>query len=288
VNIALPFLSVLLEILAGKGSRIPVRRTIAIVLLSLFAGASLFGQEKLSDPEDYKIRVAGEFWYANPSATVSGSSAQVPISFDRTFGFTDYSTFYAGIDWHFARKHHLYFIVSPNETSRTRVLQQTITFNGNTFLAGSSTTGELRTRSYAPGYRYDILHRDWGHLGILLQINLLDIGASVKDTVLQPGQITVRTSSSSLFVPLPVAGPDFRYYFLKNRLFVDGNLKGMYFFGYGNFVSTAGKVGFNFGRHVSAVGGYALGSHLQIHGTSTRLDIRQTQRGPTAGLEFNF
>jgi hypothetical protein len=146
----------------------------------------------------------------------------------------------------------------------------------------------LKTRSYAPGYRYDILHRPWGHLGILLQINLLDLGASVKDTVLQPGQITVRTSSSSLFVPLPVGGPDFRYYFLKNRLFVDGNLKGMYFFGYGNFVSTAGKVGFNFGRHVAAVGGYALGSHLQIHGTSSRLDIRQTQRGPTAGLEFNF
>ena len=288
MNIALPFLSVLLEILAGKGSRIPVRRTIAIVLLSLFAGASLFGQEKLSDPEDYKIRVAGEFWYANPSATISGSSAQVPISFDRTFGFTDYSSFNAIIDWHFAKKHHLYFFVSPNQTSRTRVLQQTITFKDKTFLAGSSSTGELKTHAFAPGYRYDILHRPWGHLGILLQINLLDLGASVKDTVLQPGQITVRTSSSSLFVPLPVGGPDFRYYFLKNRLFVDGNLKGMYFFGYGNFVSTAGKVGFNFGRHVSAIGGYTLGSHLAIHGTSGRLDVRQTQKGPTAGLEFNF
>jgi hypothetical protein len=79
-----------------------------------------------------------------------------------------------------------------------------------------------------------------------------------------------------------------RYYFLKNRLFVDGNVKGMYFFGYGNFVSTAGKVGFNFGRHVSVVGRYALGGHLAIHGTSSRLDIRQTQRGPTGGLEFNF
>jgi hypothetical protein len=31
-----------------------------------------------------------------------------------------------------------------------------------------------------------------------------------------------------------------------------------------------------------------LGSHLAIHGTSSRLDVRQTQKGPTAGLEFNF
>jgi hypothetical protein len=70
--------------------------------------------------------------------------------------------------------------------------------------------------------------------------------------------------------------------------FVDGNVKGMYFFGYGNFVSTAATVGFSFSRHIGAVGGYQLGSHLAIHGTSSRLDVRQTQRGPTAGLEFNF
>ena len=37
--------------------------------------------------------------------------------------------------------------------------------------------------------------------------------------------------------PIPVAGPDFRFYILP-KLFVDGNLFGMYLFGYGNFVST--------------------------------------------------
>jgi len=287
-NTVLLLMSKLLEILSGKLRRNPIRGTIMIVLLSLVAGPGLFGQEKDSDPEAYKLRVSGEFWYAHPTATVSGSSAQVPISFDKTFGFTDYSTFNAFIDWHFARKHHLFFVVSPNETTRTEVLQQNITFKDKTFIAGSSATGKLRNYAFAPGYRYDIIHRPSGHLGILVQIDLLDIEATITGTVLQPGQATVGTATGSLFVPLPVGGPDIRFYFLKNRLFVDGNVKGMYFFGYGNFVSTAGKVGFNFGRHVSAVGGYTLGSHLAIHGTSSRLDIRQTQRGPTAGLEFNF
>jgi hypothetical protein len=277
-----------LEILAGKLLRSPMRGAVAILLFGMFAGASLFGQEKDSDPEAYKLRVDGQFWYANPTATVSGSSAQVPISFDKTFGFTDYSTFNGDVDWHFKRKHHLFLAVSPNQTTRTAILQQNITFRDKTFLAGSSATGELRNYAFAPGYRYDIIHRPSGHLGILVQIDLLDIKASITGTVLQPGQATVATASGSIFVPLPVAGPDVRYYFLNKRLFVDGNVKGMYFFGYGNFVSTAGKVGFNFGRHVSAIGGYQLGSHLAIHGTSSRLDVRQTQKGPTAGLEFNF
>jgi hypothetical protein len=278
----------LLPILAGKVFRNPILGMIAIALLSLIAGPSLFGQETITDPEGYKLKLTGEFWYADPTATVSGSSAQVPISFDKTFGFDNYSTFNAFIDWHFKRKHHLFLAMSPNQTTRTAVLQQNITFRDKTFLAGSSASGELRNFAFAPGYRYDIIHRPSGHLGILVQIDLLDIKASITGTVLQPGQATVGTATGSIFVPLPVAGPDIRYYFLKNRLFVDGNLKGMYFFGYGNFVSSAAKVGFNFGRHFSAVGGYQLGSHLAIHGTSSRLDIRQTQRGPTAGLEFNF
>ena len=283
-----PLLSASLEIPAGRRRGSVMRGAIVIVLFVVFAVGSLFGQDKDSDPEAYKLRVDGQFWYANPSDTISGSSAQVPISFDKTFGFTDYSTFNADVDWHFKRKHHLFLAVSPNQITRTHVLQQTITFKDKTFLAGSSATGELRNYAFAPGYRYDIIHRPSGHLGILFQINLLDIKASITGTVLQPGQVTVGSASGSLFVPLPVGGPDVRYYFLNKRLFVDGNVKGMYFFGYGNFVSTAGKVGFNFGRHVSAVGGYQLGSHLAIHGTSSRLDVRQTQKGPTAGLEFNF
>jgi len=260
----------------------------AIVLFGAFACSNLYGQDTLSDPEGYKLKIDGQFWYATPTATVSGSSTQVPISFDKTFGFNTYSTFNAFVDWHFKRKHHLYFAVAPNQTTRTETLQQTITFKDQTFLAGSSATGQLRNYSFAPGYRYDIIHRPTGHLGILVQINLLDIKASITGTVLQPGQTTVATASGSLFAPLPVAGPDVRYYFAKNRLYVDGNVKGMYFFGYGNFVSTAGKVGAVLGRHVAVIGGYELGSHLAIHGTSSRLDIRQTQRGPTAGLSFTF
>ena len=95
-------LSRLLPTLAGKVLRSPLRGTIWLVLLSLFAGPNLFGQDKLSDPEGYKLRFEGQFWHSSPTATVSGSSAQAPISFDKTFGFTDYSTYVFNIDWHFA------------------------------------------------------------------------------------------------------------------------------------------------------------------------------------------
>jgi hypothetical protein len=78
-------MSMSLEMLAGKLCRNPIRGAFAILLLGVSANASLFGQEKDSDPEAYKLRVGGQFWYASPTATVSGSSAQAPISFDKNF-----------------------------------------------------------------------------------------------------------------------------------------------------------------------------------------------------------
>ena len=62
----------------------------------------------------------------------------------------------------------------------------------------------------------------------------------------------------------------------------------MYFFGYGNFISTAATVGVNVSRHLDVTAGYRLGSDLAINGTTSRLSVRLTQRGPTAGLVLTF
>jgi hypothetical protein len=207
-----------------------LRRVIAIVLFGTFASSYLFCQDRASDPESYKLKIGGQFWYATPIATVAGSGTQVPISFDKVLGFSTYSTFTSGLDWHFKRKHHLLFIVSPNQTTRTAVLNQTITFKNLTFQTGSSVAGTLRTNSFAPGYRYDIIHRPRGHLGIVAQINLLNIKATLTGVAIQSStQTSTSTASGSLFAPLPVFGPEGRAYFARNRLYIGANLKGMFF-----------------------------------------------------------
>lgn len=266
-----------------------LRWVIAIALLDIVASSNLFGQERTSDPESYKLKIEGQFWYATPIATVAGSGTQVPISFDKVLGFSTYSTFTSGLDWHFKRKHHLLFIVSPNQTTHTAVLNQTITFKNLTLQTGSSVTGTLRTYSFAPGYRYDIIHRPRGHLGIVVQVNLLDIKATLTGVAIQSStQTTTSTASGSVFAPLPVFGPEGRAYFARNRLYIDANLKGMYFFGYGNFISTSGTVGVTLTPHIDFIGGYQMGSRLAVNGSTNRLGVRLTQRGPTVGLAFNF
>jgi hypothetical protein len=100
-----------------------------------------------------------------------------------------------------------------------------------------------------------------------------------------------RSASGSLLVPLPVAGPQFRLYLTNSpRLFVEGNVYGMYFFGYGNFVSAYGILGFGIARHLSATAGYQMGTRLVVNSdtSSNRIGLRMSERGPTAGLQFSF
>ena len=88
-----------------------------------------------------------------------------------------------------------------------------------------------------------------------------------------------------------MAGPQARFYLTNSpRLYVEGNLYGMYFFGYGNFVSTSDNVGITLTRHLSVNAGYQLGSRLNVNVDSKkdRLGLSLTQKGPIVGAEVSF
>jgi hypothetical protein len=91
--------------------------------------------------------------------------------------------------------------------------------------------------------------------------------------------------------PIPVAGPDARFYLTDSpRLFVEGQVFGMYLFGYGNFVSTVDDLGFSFNKHISINAGYQLGSRLVVNNkaSSNRIGVHLTQQGPVVGAEVSF
>jgi hypothetical protein len=85
-------------------------------------------------------------------------------------------------------------------------------------------------------------------------------------------------------------GPTARWYPLhnSNRLSLDGAVTGMSFFGYGNFVAAHADVGVGVTKKLALRGGYELGSRLSIHGSSSEIAIRRTQKGPTAGIEYSW
>jgi hypothetical protein len=270
-----------------------------ITLLSailLFAGLSATSFSQKVEHEDfdaYKLRIDAAWFYASPSgyiqASTTNSMITTPIDLQKDLGLPDYSTFIGKVDWKFTRKNHLYLAAVPLNKTHQTTLTRTFTFQGQTFTAGLTANSDLNTVFLAPGYQYDIIRRKRGHLGIAVQMDLINTTATINAAAQVGNGGRAISASGSLLAPIPVAGPEFRYFLTDSpRLFVQGNVLGMYLFGYGNFISAGGSLGVNVAKHLSVVAGYQLASHLQVQDSNSRIGFRLTEKGANVGIEASF
>jgi hypothetical protein len=251
-------------------------------------------QDQFDDLDAYTVRFEGYWLYPTPSGTLQGASGSAPIDLKKDLAFNSYSTGLGRLDWKFTRKNHLYFEGIRFTSSRQTVLFRTITFQGQTFSAGLVAQSSLDSPLYILGYQYDIIRRRRGHFGIGPRIHVFDTHASISAAAQITGmgvQSQAVSASASLLAPLPLVGPEGRFYLTDSpRLFIEGNVYGMYLGGYGSYYSSSGDVGFSFTRHLSVSAGYALASRLDLHNkaSTNRIGLSMTQRGPLAGFQLSF
>ena len=275
-------------------SKLLLRLMCSLALVGLVGAVPRLHAAGDDDFDSYTIKIDADWFYSDPSGTLQSSIGGQQIDLKKDMGFGSYSTFAGKIDWKFTRKNHLYFVVTPFKTSRQTVLTRTITFQGQTFVPSLTTQSELTANLYAPGYQYDILRRRRGHLGIAAQIDTFDSRASF-NAAAQVSSNGVRqltkSASASRLVPIPVLGPEVRFYLTNSpRLYVQGDVYGMYFFGYGNFLSSVGQLGLRITKHLNVDAGYQLGSRLNANNSSShnRIGLSLTQTGAVVGVEVPF
>jgi len=272
----------------GRALRLLCGLTVLASLSSVFA-VRASAQEEF---DQYKLRLVGYWFCSNPTGTIQGHADTVPVDFQRDLGFSSYSTGGGMLDWKFTHKNHFYVVLVPLFSSKQFVLTRTITFQGQTFNVGAQVNSQLHAFFISPGYQYDIIRRKRGHLGLGVQMDLFKSTAKISTVTQVSGGGSASGSvsaSGSLLAPIPIAGPQVRLYLTNSpRVFVEGNLYGMYFFGYGSFVSSAGALGVTLTKHITINGGYQLASHLTVNGASDRIGLQLFQKGALAGMEFSF
>lgn len=269
-----------------------VRCVIALASLILVLAATSLKAQQSEEFDQYKIKFDTSWFYSNPTGYIKAQSDTVPVDFSKDLNFGSYSTFAGKVDWKFTHKNHFYVVIIPLWTSQTATVSRDIVWDGNPIHTGAVVQSYLHSIGIAPGYQYDIIRRKRGHLGLGVQIDLFDATAKISAAAQVTGDGTQQAAVSarkSLLAPIPVAGPQFRFYLTDSpRLFIEGNVYGMYLFGYGNFISTAGDIGLTLTKHITANAGYTLGTRLNVNGTSDRIGLNLTQKGPLVGLSFSF
>jgi hypothetical protein len=269
-----------------------VRGLVALAILVLVLVVTNLKAQQSEEFDNYKIKFSTSWFYSNPTGYIRAESDTVPVDLSKDLNFGSYSTFAGKVDWKFTHKNHFYVVILPLWSSRTTTLSHDIVWDGNPIHAGAAVKSYLHAFELAPGYQYDIIRRRRGHFGLAVQFDLFNTTAKISAAaqVTSDGTHQAAVSASkSLLAPIPVAGPEFRLYLTKSpRVFMDGNVYGMYFFGYGNFVSSAGDIGVTLTKHITANAGYALGTRFDVKGTSDRIGLNLTQKGPLVGLQFSF
>lgn len=247
------------------------------------------GSKEHEDWDSYKLRFDLFWFYSQPSGSFTSKGNTGFFDLQKDVSFNSYSTFYGKVDWKFTRKNHLYFIGTDFDQSKTFRLNRTIVFQGQTFTVNSIATGNLSSLVVIPGYQYDFIRRKRWNLGAQVQLDIFDVTGSLNAAAQINNGVpqTAVFSSGSIRAPLPVAGPEIRFY-PAQRFFVAANVLGMYFFGYGNFVSSQGTLGLKLSKNIAVRGGYQLGSRFDIKTRTNRLGLTLTQKGALAGLELSF
>jgi hypothetical protein len=277
---------VITAMLKNRDLRRRAVKALALYVLFFLAMSLAHAQEDFNP----KLQVKAYWWFSQPTGFINVAGNGGSFDLQKDFGFGYYSTFSGAIDWRFKRRQHLLFGITPVNSTKTATLNRTITFRGNTYEVGTQATAGLNSLSFSPGYQFDFIHRNHGYLGLAAQMYILNTRGSITGTVTVNNQSSIVTSSASVLAPLPVIGPHAAWYPLhdSDRLSLFGFVQGMYFFGYGDFMSAHGAVSVKVINHLRIAGGYQMGTRLNVHGSSNTTGIRLTQKGPVAGLEVTW
>ncbi len=142
------------------------------------------GASNLATGENYRVEIGGYLWFPTPDISIASES--LPgiigdrIDFVDDLGI-DRDTFkQLKVVLRMAKKHKLRFEYTPvNYLEAEGVLRRNIIFNGILYTAALPISTELDWNAYRFTYEYDIIYRDRGFFGILLEAKYTDVRAEL-------------------------------------------------------------------------------------------------------------
>jgi hypothetical protein len=177
----------------------------------------------ISDPatgESYHIEAAAGFWRPTIEGLISSESLGIvgsQIDFKKDLGLADKSLPEIRLVLRPARRQKLRFQYIPISYESRAVAQRTLVFNGIQYPIGVPVNTTLDWKAYRFSYECDVVSRDRGFVGFILDTKYTDIHAVLASPI-----DTERTHARA---PIPSIGGIIRYYVVPN-ISLTGELTG--------------------------------------------------------------
>ena len=205
-------------------------------------------------PENYHIELGAMFWKPSPQVLIASGSAGTPIDFVSQFSIEDKRFREFRVVLKAAQKQKLRYSTVPFTYSASATLNQSITFQGQTFTAGVPATADLKWTLMRFGYEWDSIATSMGFAGLFVDLKYNKMNAQLSAP-------SVGTETFERNVAVPTLGGIGRAY-LSQLISVTGEFTALKLKKGSLGVKNAKLYDFdvygtaNFGRHVGAQLGY--------------------------------
>ena len=236
--------------------------TLALGLIATIASAQ-YKPRPLNDPatgEKFHIELGGALWY--PSADIAISSGGTggvagltgtTINAKTDLGLTDQHFKDLQVVLKLSKRNKLRFEYIPIVYDQSATPQRIIVFNGIQYRVNIPVNSTLDWKAYRFAYELDVVSRNWGFVGLILETKYTDVFVQLKSPL--------ANEFAEAKAPIPAIGGIVRYYVMPN-ISVTGELTGFKFpdtivAGYGGHYVDFDIYGtVNFTNNVGAQVGY--------------------------------
>jgi hypothetical protein len=191
----------------------------ALVLLAAAPALAQFTPRTLSDPatgEQYHIEAAVGLW--SPSADMGISSVGSDINLKQDLGLTDQTFKELHLVLRPSRRSKFRFQMIPIKFQQETTLDRDVVFRGIRYRVGVPVASELNWKAYRFAYEFDVVSRDRGFAGFILDAKYTDVFASLRS----PFDYEYFHPRA----PIPAVGGIGRVYVVPN-ISITGELTGM-------------------------------------------------------------
>ena len=197
-----------------------VLATCVLTLVAASAHAQFRPAATSSPAETYHVELGAGFWIPTADMQITDGPGGSTIDLKNDLGLTDRKFAEFQLIVKPALKHKIRVQFIPISYTQTGTPRSAVTFNGQTYPAGTAVTSTLDWKAWRFGYEYDFVSNYRGFAGTIVDLKYTDVSAALT--------AAGRAGSASAKAPIPALGGIARIYLYQN-LSVTGELTGFTF-----------------------------------------------------------
>jgi hypothetical protein len=170
-----------------------------------------FRPQNRATGETWRVEFGIGLWQPPPDIVISSESLQLigsNISAQADLGMQSTLLKEIRIVLRPAKKHKFRFDYIPISFAAEAVMNRRIVFNGQAFDVGVPVNSSLDWKAWTVGYEYDVIYRDRGYLGLIVEAKYTDATVNLVDPL--------TTEYANVKAPIPAIGATGRVYPVAN------------------------------------------------------------------------